>query len=349
LALRWVLALATLRVRSDDFKELEIVVLRHELAILRRGSRQPRETWTDRLLLAAASRLLPRRRWPSFIVTPKTLLAWHRRLVTKRWTTYPTRPGRPPIDRKIRAVVERLARENPRWGYQRIVGELKALGLALSATTVTEWLRKAGLGPVGTRRGMSWREFVRSHRRTMLAVDFFTVETVWLQRLYVLFFIELGSRHVHIAGCTSRPSGQWVAQQARQVTWTLPDRPESFRFLIRDRDQKFTKTFDDVFASEHIEILRTPFWAPQANAVAERFVRTVRRECLDWLLVLNEAHLKRVLSDFTEHYNGHRPHRALSLTPPDGRGGFCRTGGAFAVQRRDRLGGVIHEYFSAAA
>ena len=349
LGLRWVLALASLHVRSHDFKELEIVVLRHELAILRRGKGRPRATWTDRVFLTAASRLLPRRRWPSFMVTPKTLLGWHRRLVTKR-CTYAKRPGRPPIDGKIRALVERLARENPRWGYQRIVGELKGLGVAVSATTVREWLRKAGLGPVGTRGGMSWREFLRAHRRTVLAVDFFTVETVWVQRLYVLFFIELGSRRVHIAGCTSHPSGQWVAQQARQITWTLPDRPESFRFLIRDRDQKFTKTFDHVFASEGIEIVRTPFRAPQANAVAERFVRTVRGECLDWLLVLNQAHLERVLAEFIEHDNGHRPHRALQLTPPDGPGaGLLRTDGQSRVERRDRLGGVIHEYTEAAA
>jgi len=176
------------------------------------------------------------------------------------------------------------------------------------------------------------------------------VETVWLRRLYVIFFIELGSRHVQIAGCTSHPSGEWVVQQARQVTWALPERPESFRFLIRDRDQKFTRTFDDVFVSEGIEIVRTPFRAPQANGVAERFVRTVRQECLDWFLILNEAHLKRVLSDFMEHYNGHRPHRALSLKPPDGsRGRWSGTGGRAGVQRRDRLGGVVHEYFSAAA
>jgi putative transposase len=333
LALRWVLALAALHGRSHDFKELEIVVLRHELAILRRGKRRLQTTWTDRVFLAAASRLLPRGRWPSFIVTPKTLLAWHRRLVTRRWT-YSTRLGRPPVDRRIRVLVERLARENPRWGYQRIVGELKGLGSAVSTTTIRGWLRKGGLGPVGTRRGMSWREFVRTHRRTMLAVDFFTVDTVWLQRLYVLFFIELGSRHVHLAGCTARPNGLWVAQQARQVTWTLPDRPESFRFLIRDRDQKFTKTFDDVFACEGLEIVRTPFRAPQANGVAERFVRTVREECLDRLLILNESHLKRVLAEFTEHYNGHRPHRALSLRPLDeSRGGLSGTGDRFGVHR----------------
>ena len=267
LVLRWVLALASLRVRSDDFKELEIVVLRHELAILRRGKRPPRMTWTDRLLLAAASRLLPRRRWPSLIVTPQTLLTWYRRLVAKRWT-YPPRSGRPPLDRQLRELVLRLARENPRWGYQRIAGELKGLGLAVSATTVRAWLRQAGLGPVGTRGGMSWRTFLRTHGRPILAVDFFTVETAWLQRLYVIFFIELGSRHVHIAGCTPHPTGLWVTQQARQVMWTLSDRAESFRFLIRDRDQKFTKPFDEVFASEKIEIVRTPFRTPQAKDYA---------------------------------------------------------------------------------
>jgi hypothetical protein len=204
-----VLQLAALRYRATDFKELEIVVLRHELAIFRRRSRRPRITWTDRIFLAAASRLLPRARWRSFIITPATLLVWHRRLVAKRWT-YLRRAGRPPIRHEIRELVLRLARENTRWGDQRIVGEMKGLGFAVSATTVRTWLRDAGLGPVGTRRGMTWREFLRTHRRSMLAVDFFTVETIWLQRLYVLFFIELGSRRVHVAGCTPNPSAPWV-------------------------------------------------------------------------------------------------------------------------------------------
>jgi putative transposase len=220
---RWVLQLAALRLRSSEFKELEIVVLRHELAILRRRSRRPRLTWSDRIVLVAASRLLPRTSWQSVIVTPGTLLAWYRRLVAKRWT-YARRAGRPPVRQEIRDLVLRLARENPRWGYQRIVGELKGLGVAVSTTTVRTWLRGAGLGPVGTRRGMTWREFVRTHRRSLLAVDFFTVETIWLQRLYVLFFIELGSRRVHIAGCTPNPSAPWVTQQARQLMWTLAER-----------------------------------------------------------------------------------------------------------------------------
>jgi transposase InsO family protein len=350
LVVRRVLQLAVLRLRSNDLKELEIVVLRHELAILRRRTRRPAMTGTERLFLAAASRLLLRARWRSFIVTPATLLRWHRRLVAKRWT-YARRAGRPPIRRETRALVLRLARDNPQWGYQRIVGELKGLAMAVSATTVRTWLRAAGLGPAGTRGGMTWREFLRVHRRSVLAVDFFSVETIWLQRLYVLFFIELGSRCVHVAGCTPNPSAPWVTQQARQLTWTLAEHPESFRFLIRDRDQKFTATFDEVFRSHGLEIIRTPFRAPQTNGVAERFVRTVRSECLDWLLILNDQHLKRVLDVFVDHYNGHRPHRALALNPPHPtrrRLPPATAWGEARVQRRDRLGGVVHEYVLAA-
>jgi transposase InsO family protein len=218
----------------------------------------------------------------------------------------------------------------------------------VSATTVRTWLRVAGLGPAGRHPGIPWREFVRTHRHSLLAVDFFTVETIWLQRLSVLFFIELGSRRVHLAGCTPNPSGLWVAQQARQLTWTFAARPEPIRFLIRDRDQKFTDSFDGVFRSEGMEIIRTPFRTPQANGVAERFVRTVRSECLDWLLILSPQHLEHVARVFIDHYNSHRPHRALALTPPQPiRRAVPEWGGA-CVQRRDRLGGVIHEYSIAA-
>jgi putative transposase len=182
-----------------------------------------------------------------------------------------------------------------------------------------------------------------------LAVDFFTVETTWLQRLYVLFFIELRSRRVHLAGCTPNPNAPWVIQSARQVSWALADRSERLRFLIRDRDQKFTRGFDDVFQSDGIEIVRTPFRTPQANGVAERFVRTVRSECIDWLLVLNQQHLERVLDVFVTHYNEHRPHRALSLTPPEPRRSLVPSqAGEVRLDRRDRLGGVIHEYVLAA-
>jgi putative transposase len=347
LLLRRVLPLTLWRWRSTDVKELEIAVLRHELAILRRQAKRRAMTAVDRLFLVASSRFLPRQAWPSFIVTPATLLRWHRRLVAKRWTS--SRPvGRPPMRREIRDLVLRLARENPRWGYQRIVGELKGLGVTLSATTVRNWLRGAGLAPAGRRGGLTWREFIRTHRHSLLAVDFFTVETIWLQRLYVLFFIELGSRRVHLAGCSPYPNSPWVTQQARQLTWTWPERPEPVRFLIRDRDQKFTASFDEVFRSDGIEVLRTPFRAPQANGVAERFVRTVRAECLDWLLVLDGEHLERVLRDFIDHYNGHRPHRSLCLTPPRSTRSTVVAWSGGQVQRRDRLGGAIHEYAVAA-
>jgi putative transposase len=286
------LQLAALRFRSEEFKELEIVVLRHELAVLRRQSGRAELKSADRVFLAAASRLLPRSSWRSFVITPATLLRWHRQLVAKRWT-YAGRVGRPRIGGEIRELVLRFARENPRWGYQRIAGELRGLGFAVSATTVRNLLREAGLGPAGVRAGLSWREFLRAQAQTTIAVDFFTVETVWLQRLYVLFFIELGSRRVHLAGCTANPNGSWVTQQARQLAWTSAERSTPLRLLIRDRDSKYTRDFDTVFRSEGIDIIRTPVRAPKANAIAERFVRTVRSECLDWLLILNRRHLGR--------------------------------------------------------
>jgi len=344
---RRVLQVAVWRWCSEAVKALEVVVLRHELAIPRRQTKRPTLTMVDRLFLAASSRVLPRKAWSSFIITPQTLLGWHRRLVAKRWT-YPHPVGRPPIRREIRDLVLRLAHENPRWGYQRIVGELKSLGATVSTTTVRTWLRAAGLGPAGRRQGMTWRAFIRTHRQSLLAVDFVTVDTIWLQRLYVLFFIEVGSRRVHLTGCTLNPTRLWVTQQARHLTWTLGGRAEPVRFLIRDRDQKFTSAFDDVFRSEGIEILRTPFRAPQANGVAERFVRTLRSECLDWILIRGGPHLEHVLRVFVEHHNGHRPHRALRLTPPQPRSSAPSTWSGGQLQRRDRLGGLIHEYSVAA-
>jgi putative transposase len=346
---RCMLRLVLLRPRSEEFKELEIVVLRHELSVLRRQTSRPQLTATDRVLLAAASRLLPRSSWRSFFVTPATLLRWHRRLVGRRWT-YGGRVGRPPVGGEVRALVLRLARENPRWGYQRIVGELRGLGIEVSATTVRKLLRQARLGPAGERSGLSWRAFLRAQAASIIAVDFFTVETISLQRLYVLFFIELDSRRVHLAGCTANPTGAWVTQQARQLAWTIAERPTQLRFLIRDRDSKFSRDFDAIFASEGIEIIKTPIRAPKANAIAERFVRTARAECLDWLLIVNRRHLERVLRAFVDHYNSHRPHRSLDLAPPDPDASKLHVvhSRAPGIERRDRLGGLIHEYSVAA-
>jgi transposase InsO family protein len=268
-------------------------------------------------------------------------------LVARRWT-YASPAGRPPVGSEIRELILRLAGENPRWGYQRIVAEINGLGLKVSATTVRKILREADIGPAGERSGLSWRAFLRQQAQSMLAVDFFTVETVALQRLYVLFFIELRSRRVHLAGSTASPTGAWVTQQARQFAWTLQDQPSRFRYLIRERDSKYTRDFDAVFASEGIQIVKTPVRAPKANAVAERFVGTVRRECLDWLLILNRRHLEHVLRVFADHYNAHRPHRSLHLVPPAATGHDRCVATSRELKRRDRLGGLIHEYSYAA-
>jgi putative transposase len=350
LLFRRALALAALRLRSREFKELEIVVLRHELAVLRRQVARPRLEESDRVFLAAASGLLNGKSRRAFFVRPDTLLGWHRRLVRRRWTYAGRRPGRPAVSAETRELVLRLARENPRWGYQRIVGELVGLGVRVSATSVAKILRQSGVPPAGARVQLSWREFIRAHAESIIACDFFTVETLWLGRLYVLFFFELRTRRVHLAGCTANPDGRWAVQQARQFAWSLWERATPLRFLIHDRDSKFGHAFDDVFKSEGVEIIRTPFRAPQANAFAERWIGTVRRDCLDWLLIVSGRQLERVLRVYVDHYNTHRPHRALELTPPMPRRRLhlAESHQPTRIQRRDRLGGLIHEYVRAA-
>ena len=350
LLFRRALAVAALRLRSREFKEVEIVVLRHELAVLRRQVGRPRLGDSDRVFLAAASRVLRGTGQHSFFVRPDTLLGWHRQLVRRRWTNAGRRPGRPAISEDIRELVLRVARENPRWGYQRIVGELAGVGVQVAATTVRSILPQAGMPPADTRAGPCWREFLHAHARSMIACDFFTVETLWLGRLYVLFFIELASRRVHVAGCTQNPSGTWTAQQARQLAWSLSERLTPLRFLIHDRDSKFSHAFDELFRSEGVEIIRTPFRAPKANAFAERWVGTVRRDCLDWILIVSRRQLDHVLRVYVDHYNSHRPHRALGLTPPtpERRLRLVSSHPQDHVHRRDRLGGLIREYAIAA-
>jgi putative transposase len=215
LALRRVLELVALCFRSTEFKELEIVVLRHELEVLRRQLGRPRLREADRVLLAAAGRLLPRSSWGSLFVSPETVLRWQRRLVARRWTYPHKRLGRPPVSLEVGRLIVRLARENPRWGYQRIAGELKGLGISVSATTVRKLLRESDLRPAGERGGLAWRDFVRAQAAGIIACDFFTVDTLWLGRLYVFFFIEIGTRRVHLAGCTAHPNGGWVAPSRR--------------------------------------------------------------------------------------------------------------------------------------
>ncbi|MGI8793486.1 MAG: integrase core domain-containing protein [Acidimicrobiales bacterium] len=344
LAVRRLMELLLLCLRSSDAKEVEILVLRHELEVLRRQHPRPRLGPKDRALLAALSRLLPRRRWSVFVVRPATLLGWHRRMVRRHWTYPNKRKGRPPVPAQVQALIVRLALENPRWGYQRIKGELARLGYRVSASSIRRVLRAKGVSPAPRRTSTTWRSFLRQQAAGIVACDFFSVDTVWLSRYYVLFFIEIETRRVHLCGITTNPTGGWVTQQARNLTTALDEAGRVVRHLIRDRDAKFTRSFDDVWRSIGSQVVRTPVRAPNANAFAERWVGTVRRECLDHLLIVGPRHLSRVLSEFVEHYNGHRPHRALGLVAPKPWQTEAQQAGLEHIVRRDVLGGLIHEY-----
>ena len=331
--------------RDDAARDVELLVLRHQLRVLSRGRRLPLRRG-DRILLAAASRLLPRNLWRSFPVSPQTVLRWHRELVRCKWTyRHRRRPGRPRVTQEVAVLVLRLARENPRWGYLRIQGELKKLGLSVSAGSICSLLRRHGLPPAPRREGPSWKEFLCQQAAGIVACDFFCVETVWLKTLYVLFFIEISTRRVHMAGVTAHPDSAWVTQQARNLA--IEGRLAETQFLIRDRDAKYSGPFDEVFHSEAVRVMRAPIRAPMANAFAERFVRTARRECLDHILILGQRHLERVLREFVKHYNQERPHRGLSLETPESKPDRNRGDGE--IVRVDRLGGLVHEYHRIAA
>jgi putative transposase len=354
-SLRRLLELVVLCFRSEREKEIEILLLRHQLQVLERQVARPRLTQADRTLLSALSRVLPRRAWASsFVVTPASLLRWHKELVARRWTYPRRRPGRPATTREIRELVVRLARENPGWGYRRIQGELVGLGIELAASTVWTILRQAGVEPAPRRLETSWADFLRAQAASILECDFLTVDTFFLKRFYVLLFIELGTRRVRLAGVTTNPDGRWVTQQARNLLMQLDDDGVRPRFVIRDRDGKFTRDFDDVFRSQGMRVIKAPLRAPQARAHAERWVGTLRRECLDRLLILGRRHLEGVVTSYTAHYNEHRPHRSLSQRPPLASLQAAEEPGAGEVltldqlRRRDRLGGLIHEYRLAA-
>jgi transposase len=284
----WIALLA----RSDRAKDAEILMLRHQVAVLQRQVKAPRLSWADRAVMAALARLVPRSqlRELRLIVSPRTLLRWQALLV--RWT-YPGRaPGRPRTAKPVRALVLEMARDNPGWGYRRIHGELARLGYKLAPSTVWQVLKDAGIDPAPRRSRQAWQAFLETQAKTILAADFFHVDTVFLRRLYVLFFIEHGTRRVHLAGITAHPAGEWVAQQARNLLMDLGDQSGGLKFLIRDRDTKFAAAFDAVFTSAALRIIRTPARAPRANAIAERWISSARRECLDRMLITSERHLR---------------------------------------------------------
>jgi transposase InsO family protein len=337
------LGIPALLLRSDISKEAEILVLRHQLAVLRRQIARPKPSWADRALISALARLLPKARRVGLLVTPGTLLRWHADLVKRRWTYKRKTLGRPPMRPTIRALVLRLAAENPTWGYRRIAGELAGLGRNVGAATVWRILRKAGIDPAPRRSGPSWGEFLRAQASGILACDFFHADTITLARLYCFAVVEHSSRRVHILGVTANPTAGWVAQQAKNLVLELGDRAGGFKFLIRDRDAKFTAMFDEVFRAEAIRVVLTAPQAPRMNAIMERWVGSLRRELLDRILIMNAHHLRKVLAEYESHFNSHRPHRALNQASPlhalpD------PINADIKVTRRDRLGGLLHEY-----
>jgi putative transposase len=352
LVLTFLLDLVQILTRSPQDQAIEVVLLRQQLRIAQRtASPAPRLSRWEKVTLATLGARCRDLANALVLVKPVTVLRWHREIVRRKWTYgNAAKRGRPPTPAATVALIVRFAGENRAWGDGKIQGELLQVGHRVSRATIKRVLRRQHLAP-GPRRGSTtWRAFVAQHRAQLLACDFFTVDTLFLQRRYVLFFIELGSRRLHLAGCTAKPDGAWVTQQARNLCWRLRDRAgEPLRFLIRDRDGQFPASFDTVLASEGLAVVKTPPRAPNANAVAERVVRSIRGECLDHLLVVNEAHLRSVLAQYAAYYNHRRPHQGRDQGPPVP---FtiapARPADPAQIRCRPVLGGLINDYGVAA-
>ena len=346
------LALARFRwfYATGDERDAEILALRHQVLVLQRQINRAQFTGTDRTILALLASVLNRRRLADvfLIVRPETVIGWHRRFVARHWTQPPTaKAGRPPIDPELRKLIIRLARDNPGWGYRRIHGELARLGHKIAASTVWRILRAAGIDPSRDRTGPTWMEFIRSQAAGIIATDFACVDTATLRRFHVLFVIEVGSRRVHLAGITTNPTGPWTTQAARNFLMQLRD-DHGFRFLIRDGAGQFTRSFDDVLAGSGITAIRIPPRAPQANAFAERWIRTLRHELLDRTIIWNEHQLHALLVEYVDHYNNHRPHRGIDQRAPDNGHLVTPIRPGHPIQRHTTCAGLINEYQPAA-
>jgi putative transposase len=351
LIVRCLLGCLMVLTRHQVSKDAELLALRHENAVLRRQISLVPYQPGDRLWLAALSRLVPRRRWGQvFTVTPATLLAWHRRLVARKWDyTSRRRPGRPSTAAAIRKLVIRIAIDNPRWG--RVQGELVKLGHPIAASTVWQILHTAGIDPAPRRSGPTWKQFLTAQACGVLAADFVHVDTVLLRRIYALIIIEHGTRRVRLAGITAHPDGAWTTQAARNLLMDLGQCATSAKFLIRDRAGQYTSSFDAVFTAEGIRILVSPPQAPGANAICERIIGTLRRELLDQVLIVNEHHLRRAVTEYLRHYNAARPHRSPGqLTPAQAetRPPQSINLAEHQIHRRQVRGGLTQEHYLAA-
>ena len=335
--------------REETWKSAEILILRHQLAVLqRRQSRHPKLNWADRALLAVLLGVIPkaRRHGLRLVVTPETILRWHRDIVRRRWAAQSMRAktGRPATRPNIRALVLRLARENPGWGYRRIHGELAGLGVNVAAATVWAILKKAGIDPAPRRTAPTWSQFLRSQAEAILACDFFTAYLLDGTQAHVLVVIEHATRRIRILGVTQHPSGAWTTQQARNLIMDLGDHAHRVKFMIRDRGSNFTAAFDAVLADAGIRTVLCNVRTPRMNAIAERWIGGCRRELLDRTLVWNQAHLRQILREYETHHNQHRPHCSLhgaaplKPLPEPVDLAQCR------VRRHARVGGLIGEY-----
>lgn len=316
--------------------------------MLRRQIPAPTLSWSDRALLAALARLLPKALRGQRIVTPRTLLSWHQRMIAKKWTQ-PRPPGRPPVSEHVRELIVRLGRENRSWGYRRVHGELRRLGHRVAASTVRKVLREHGLGPAPRRqptRG-EWTRFLAAQADGLLCCDFFHLDTVRLKRLYAFFVMEVVTRKVHILGVSAHSGPAFAAQCARELMMDLGERADRFTHLVRDRDSRFTDAFDTIFAGEGIEIKKIPPRSPNCNPHAERFVRSVRTECLDNVLLLDRGHAAAVLAQYETHFNSHRPHQGRRQLAPDD-DPHVITFPAIRIDRRRAVHGLINEYRPAA-
>ena len=346
-----VMSLLRLSRRESWWKDAEILMLRHQLAVAERErpNARVRLTWPDRAWLALLAGTVPTERLAGMrlLVTPGTILRWHRDIVRRQWghLSRRGRSGRPATHRKVRSVVLRLARENESWGYRRIHGELAGLGITVAPSTVWEILKNAGIDPAPRRDGPGWAEFLRSQAQGILALDFFTADLLNGAKVHVLAVIEHGTRRVRIVGATEHPVQGWVVQQARNLLMDLADTGTRVKFMIHDRDASFTTAFDEVFRAAGTRIVRSAIQAPRMNSVMERWIGSCRRELLDRTLVWNQRHLMTVLREYEDFYNTHRPHRALKQAAPLRRlPGDVTDLDRIRAQRRDRVGGVIHEY-----